>query len=156
MRVLTLYSQKGDDMDLSKINYIGIKKITADEKQDLDTLLARLFPKLERKLPAMSDVTIHIKTYQKGGDRKKYSLHLRVCSGKRVFEAHHHDWDLRTATHCIFNEMLSQLDHQLHTSDQRPKDLLRRTLKAITPEFAEDMGVRVKKRFGNLFSRGRK
>ena len=142
-------------MDLSKINYVGIKEITADEKQDLDVLLARLFPKLERKLPAMSDVTIHIKTYQKGGNRKKYSLHLRVCVGKKVFEAHHPDWDLRTAAHRAFNEMLSQLDHQLHTSDQRPKDLLRRTLKAITPGFAEDLGIRVKKRVGNLLSRGR-
>ncbi len=143
-------------MDPGKVNYIGIRNINADEKNDLDQLLARLLPKLERKLPAMSDVTIHIKTYQKGGNRKKYSFHLRVCSGKRVFEAHHPDWELRTAVHRVFAELLSQLDHQLHLNDQRPKNLLRRTLKAITPGFAEDAGIRVRKRFGNFFSWARK
>lgn len=104
------------------IQYIGIDELDSSERAVLDKLSAEYYDKIQRSLKNITSIVVHIKEYGKGGDRKKYSLHLRAIAPTVIFESGKaSDWDFARTLHKAFKDVERQIQHKLHTDDQHNK-----------------------------------
>ena len=122
---------------MEAIQYIGVEQLSTDERIALDTLSAEYYDKIQRSLKNVTSLIIHIKEYKKAaapekkeerGDygkkpkRKKYDIHIKVVAPTRIFEEKHAaDWDFARTLHKAFKNLEREIQHKLHTDDQRNK-----------------------------------
>jgi len=86
--------------------------------QDLTT---EYFKKIKRSVNNLVNITLQIKTYDKEGKRKKYSINLRLNAPTKEFASNRaDDWELTRAIHKSFKDILTQIKHTLHTDVSRP------------------------------------
>jgi hypothetical protein len=134
---------------MEKIQYTGLDNIDDGERRTLDKLSAEYYEKIQRSLQNVTSLQIHIKTYKKQG-KVKYSIHAKAVAPTKIFvSTKAHDWHFPTTLHKAFKDLEMQIQHRLHTDDQRPKGVYKRSGKPMTPAFAERIGLRIK----NLFKR---
>lgn len=107
---------------MEPIQIIGVKELDEFELPLVNKLANEYYQKIQRELQNVTSVVIHIKSYEKEGKRKKYSIHVRVIAPTRIFESSKaQDWDLARTLHKAFRDIERELQHKLHTDDQRPK-----------------------------------
>jgi ribosome-associated translation inhibitor RaiA len=96
------------------IQYIGVGDLQAGEREVLNQVVEGEIDKLKRKHPNDSiNGTLQVKVYQKEGDRRKYSMHLKIQFSKVLIDSSNHDdWDLPTALHKAFESVHNQLQHK--------------------------------------------
>ena len=107
-------------MELEKIIKItGIEKLTEKEKQIVNKLVERYYPKIKRQLKDKFFLEIHIKEYELGklSKRKKYSVHIKIA-GEKFFEADYGDWDLARTIHKVMNKLMNEIEHEYHVLNQ--------------------------------------
>jgi hypothetical protein len=105
---------------MEKIKIKGDELLNKNEKELLNKLLNEYFSKVERKLKK-SSLDLHIKIYDKEGQRKKFSLNLRALSPAGTIEASDADWDFARTLHKVFNKLIIEIEHQFHISDQHKR-----------------------------------
>ena len=119
------------------IQYIGVDQLTTDERIVLDKLSAEYYDKIERSLKNLTTIIVHIKEYKKEAapekkeergfygkklKRKKYDIHIKVVAPTRIFEEKHAaDWDFARTLHKAFKNIEREIQHKLHTDNQRNK-----------------------------------
>lgn len=107
-------------MELMQI--VGIKDLDDMEIEVINRISNRYFEKVARGLKNLSGIIIHVKKYNKSGRHQKYSIHVKVSAGKRVFvSTKAQDWYLNTCLHKSFEDILHQLEHEFHLKDQNQK-----------------------------------
>ena len=106
------------------IQFIGVSELSADEQATVQTITTEYFEKIKRDLQNITNMTVHIKCYQKTGSRKKYSMHVKVAAPTQIFDSSHaDDWELPRALHKAFTDITNQIHHKLHTDSTRPDRL---------------------------------
>lgn len=107
---------------MEPIQIIGIKDLDDMEVDAVNRLANRYFGKIQREIKKINSVAIHIKSYEKQGREKKYSIHVKVMAPTRIFvSTKTFDWDLDKALHKSFRDVIREIKHRLHTDDQHRK-----------------------------------
>jgi uncharacterized protein YnzC (UPF0291/DUF896 family) len=120
---------------MEQIQYICADQLTDSEKGLLSKLSAEYYDKIKRMLKNEVSVVIQIKEHNKAAPkkkeeleeyqrqkRKKYSLHIKVVAPTRIFEEDHAaDWDFARTLHKAFKNLEREIQHRLHTDDQKSK-----------------------------------
>lgn len=103
------------------IQFVGVSELSADEQSTISALSTEYFNKIKRELHNITNLTVHVKCYQKEGSRKKYSMHVKVSAPTQIFDSSKNDdWELPKALHMAFTSILHQIQHKLHTDRTRP------------------------------------
>lgn len=107
---------------MEPIQIIGIKDLDEMEIEAVNRLANRYYGKIQREIKNLTSLAIRIKSYDKEGREKKYSIHVKVIAPTRIFvSTKAFDWDLDKALHKSFRDVIRQLHHSLHTDDQHRK-----------------------------------
>jgi hypothetical protein len=120
---------------MEEIQYIGADQLTEGEKDTLNKLSAEYYDKIKRMLKNEVSVVIQIKEYKKAAPkkkeelgeyqkqkRKKYALHIKVVAPTTIFEEKHAaDWDFARTLHKAFKNLEREIQHKLHTDNQKSK-----------------------------------
>ena len=91
--------------------------LSGRERWALHKLLNEYYSKVKRQLKNKVVFEVHIKVHEKEGKRKKFNVHVDVDSAKR-FGATADDWDLARAVHKVMKNIMSEIEHKLHISEQ--------------------------------------
>ena len=104
------------------IQFIGVHELSPDEQELVSKLSTEHYEKLQRTLKTIENMTVHVKQYEKEGERKKFSLHVRVKAPTHavIESCKSHDFDLARALHKAFDDIKTQIEHRFHTGT-RPK-----------------------------------
>ncbi len=106
------------------IQFVGVSELSAEEQATIQTITTEQFEKIKRDLQNITNMTVHVKFYQKGGEKKKYSMHVKVAAPTHVFDSSNaDDWELPRALHKAFEDIRHQIQHRLHTDRTRPDRL---------------------------------
>ena len=107
---------------MEPIQIIGIKDLDEMEIEAVNRLANRYFPKIQSGIKKINSVAIHIKSYEKEGAQRKYSVHIKVIAPARIFASTKaFGWDLDRVLHKSFNDVIREMQHSLHTDDQYKK-----------------------------------
>ena len=103
------------------IQFVGVSDLSAEEQATVNSITTEHFEKIKRDLQNITNMTVHVKCYQKEGGRKKYSMHVKVAAPTRIFDSSNaDDWELPRALHKAFEDIRHQIQHRLHTDSTRP------------------------------------
>jgi hypothetical protein len=104
------------------IQVVGINDLDDMERDAVNRLADRYYPKIERELKDDVSLVIHIKTHNDQGRQRKYSVHTKVNAPSRIFTTENSvDWDINAALHKSFTGLIEQIRHQLHTDEQHSR-----------------------------------
>ncbi|MAH02021.1 MAG: hypothetical protein QF798_02265 [Candidatus Woesearchaeota archaeon] len=107
---------------MEPIQITGIKDLDEMEIESVNRLANRYYSKIQREIKNITSLTVHIKSYEKQGREKKYSVHVKVIAPTRIFvSTKTSDWDLEKALHKSFRDVIREMQHSLHTDDQHKK-----------------------------------
>jgi len=107
-------------MEEEIIQFIGVKDLEPMEQEEVQRLTTESYPKIKRALKNITSLKVHVKTYKKEGEQKKFSLHVQaIYPGGTVESNKVHDFELARAIHKAFNDITEQIHHKLHTDTNR-------------------------------------
>jgi hypothetical protein len=107
---------------MQEIQIIGVKDLDDMEMEAIHRLANRYYGKIQRELQNTTSLKVHIKSYDKQGRQKKYSVHVQVIAPTHTFVSTKAvDWNLEKALHKSFEDVRKIIQHRLHTDDQRRK-----------------------------------
>lgn len=105
---------------MEPIQIIGMDKIESEaEKETINKLANEYYEKIQRTLQNITSIALHVKVHSKGGKSKKWDFRVRVIAPTRIFEAQESDWDLARSLHKVFKNIEREIQHKLHTDDQK-------------------------------------
>ncbi len=103
---------------MEPIEINGIELLNDEEKKIANKLINEYYPKIQRQIKNTLSLRVHFKEYEKQGKRKKYSINVEASSPTKEFDASSDDWDFARAIHKVFNKIINQIEHALHSSEQ--------------------------------------
>ncbi|RJQ19362.1 hypothetical protein C4580_05495 [Candidatus Woesearchaeota archaeon] len=105
------------------IQYIGVSALSPEEQDTVNTIATEHYEKIKRGVHNDTSLVVHVKTHNAEGNRKKYSMHVRVITPtKQQFDSSNaDDWELPRALHKAFEDVQNQIRHKLHTDTTRPR-----------------------------------
>ena len=103
------------------IQFVGITSLPATDQAILNDLSTEYYEKIRRQIKSLTSLIVHLKEYSKEGTRSKYSLHIRAICPSHIFTSTKAaDWDLARAAHKSFQNLMNQIQHTLHSDQQKP------------------------------------
>lgn len=104
------------------IQFVGVHDLDTEEQLEVNKLATEYYEKLKRQIKNILGLKVHIKTYEKEGARKKYTIHLQTRSPTFSFESTKAaDFELARALHKAFQDLQHQIQHQKHSDDQHTR-----------------------------------
>lgn len=114
--------------DAEMIQYVGIRDLDDAARDAVSEIATRYHDKIKRMVKNDTRLVVHVKVHgaHKDGchgedgpaDKKlKYSIHLKVVAPTHVFESEDADFDIRKATHLVFDHVLNQVEHKFHNQE---------------------------------------
>ncbi|MBN2112135.1 hypothetical protein JW707_03485 [Candidatus Woesearchaeota archaeon] len=104
------------------IQFIGVKDLSDEEQATVNMLSTEYYGKIKRSLKNLTSLAVQVKTYQKEGAKKKYSVNVRVIAPTHIIEADKaSDWDLARTMHKAFKNIEHEIEHKLKVSSQKPR-----------------------------------
>lgn len=98
----------------TSVEFTGLKELEPMEQTIVRGIADQYLPKIERDVHNDVDLLVHVKGYNKGGHRSKYSVHLKAIYATKVANVDNvYDWDLPKAVHEGFVALLNMLKKQL-------------------------------------------
>lgn len=97
---------------MDDLQVIGMENLDEFEKGIINKLANEYYPKIQRAIKNMTSIVLHINAHSKGGKRKRYTIKIRAVAPTRVFESSAEKWDLATALHKAFEEILHEIEHR--------------------------------------------
>ncbi|MBU0536659.1 MAG: hypothetical protein KKE20_06855 [Nanoarchaeota archaeon] len=95
---------------MEEIQFKGVSELSKEEKEIVNKLSTEYYAKIKRKLHNDTSLQLHIKAHSKGGERKKYSAHLRVIAPTKTLESKEDDWDLARTLHKVYKNMETEVN----------------------------------------------
>jgi hypothetical protein len=103
------------------VRFVGLNDLSSEEQVTVYQLTTENYEKIKRDLNNITNLVVHIKSYDKTGHRKKYSLHVHCIAPTHVFEScNADDWELPRALHKAFEDIRHQIAHKMHSDVTRP------------------------------------
>ncbi len=99
---------------MEQIKIIGIKDLDEKEVKTINRLAKEYYSKIQRAVKNITSILMHVKSYEKIGNRKKYSVSLKVVAPTRTFDSKAIDWELAKALHMAFNKVEKMIEHRFH------------------------------------------
>ncbi len=107
---------------MEPIQIIGIKDLDHMEVEAVNRIINRHYGKIQREIKNIVSVVVLIKSYEKEGRQRKYSIHVKVTAPAKIFTSTKGiDWNLEKALHKSFEEVEKMIQHSLHTDNQHQK-----------------------------------
>lgn len=107
---------------MEPIQVIGIKDLDDMEIDAVNRLADRYYQKVQREIKNEVSLVIHIKSYEKEGRQRKYSVHVRAIAPTRIIVSTKGiDWDISKALHKAFRDIIHRLHHGMHTDEQHKR-----------------------------------
>ena len=105
------------------IQFVGVSSLEPEEQVLVSRLSTENYEKIKRALKNITNMTVHIKCYEKTGGKRKFSLHVRVAAPtiKVIESCKSDDFDLARALHKAFNDVRTQIQHRYRSDTTRPK-----------------------------------
>jgi len=93
------------------IKFIGLNevKLKPYQKYNIKKITANEAFKIQRQVHNEFFLNIHLKEYEKDGNRQKYSVNLRVEFPGQIITSTQEDWDVETALRKTFNNAKNKL-----------------------------------------------
>lgn len=105
-------------MEIKLILERGMKGLDEKERMIFDKLGSEYSAKIERMLKTVNLVEVLIKDYSREGKSKNYSIHVKVFSSTRNFDAGADDWDFARTLHKAFIKVMNEIEHEFHVSNK--------------------------------------
>jgi|SRR3989338_2942919 len=106
-------------MIMKQIQIIGIKELDEMELEAVNRIADKGYDKIKRELKHEVSITVHIKSHDKEGAQRKYSVHVKAMAPTRIFTSTKAvDWSLEAALHKSFEDVVKMIRHAFHTDDQ--------------------------------------
>lgn len=104
-----------------EIAFDGLKSLSISEKALLNRLSTEYFQKIKRMVDNLVALRVKVKTYEKGGEKKKYSIDINVfMPNKNSFNSNKtSDWDFAKALHKAFRDVMVHIKDKLHVTSGR-------------------------------------
>ncbi len=104
-------------MTMQEIQYIGTKDLSPEEQETIQNISEEQWHKIQRIHKSVLGMTVHVKTAEKTGAKKRYDIHLRlsVLGKEHIESCAASDYDLRTALHKSYEDITHQVEHKLRT-----------------------------------------
>ena len=103
------------------IQFVGVSDLSPEEQETVQELTTKAYERIIIMLQNLTDLVVHVKTYENEGEKKKYALHVRCSAPTVLFESKKgFDWELPRALHKAFNDIEQQINHRLHTDSTKP------------------------------------
>ena len=99
---------------MEQIEIIGIKELDDKEIKTVNRLAREYYGKIQRAIKNITSLVIDVKSYEKTGNRKKYSVSLKVVAPTRTFDSKAAEWKLAKALHIVFNKVERMIEHRFH------------------------------------------
>ena len=96
----------------NNVRFIGLDELDVDSylRIQIRRIAAHHMKKIEHFLNAEHEAIVHIKEYQRAGDRHKFSVHLRITMpGTVIPSTNAHAWNIRTALQDAFSRLEAKL-----------------------------------------------
>lgn len=100
---------------MAEIKYVGLDELSLDafELQKLRETAESHAQKIERLVHNQLELIVHVKSYEKAGEKQKFSLHVRAnYPGGHVVSDKVHDWNILTAVQHSLKAIEEQLHHK--------------------------------------------
>jgi ribosome-associated translation inhibitor RaiA len=104
---------------MEPIQVVGVDLLDEKEKAIANKLINEYYTKIVRELKNLTSVVVHLKLHSKGGKNKKFDIRVKAIAPTRIFESQESDWDLARTLHRVFKNMERQIEHKLHTDEQK-------------------------------------
>lgn len=112
---------------MEPIQIAGIDELKPEEIPEVNKLVNEYHEKIQRELSNITSLQVHIKCYQKDGEKRKFSIHAKAVAPTQIFASTKaQDWDLKRTLHKCFKDLERQIRHRLKTDDQKPKSYTNR------------------------------
>jgi hypothetical protein len=101
---------------MAEIKYVGLDEAGLDgfESRKLHDTLAHYAERLERIVHNTVELVTHLKAYDKAGERRKFSVHLRMTyPGATIVSDKKDDWNALTAVQRSLDALEEQVKHRL-------------------------------------------
>ena len=103
---------------MSLIQTKGFEVLEEKDNLNFNKIIEEYSRKIERKLKNLNSIVVDLKEYKKLGNKKKFSIHVRIADSYKIFEADAADWDFKRTLHKVFNKLEKEIEHRFHVSDQ--------------------------------------
>lgn len=103
---------------MKKIEVIGIKDLTDEEKETAKKLLEEYVPKIERFVKNDVLIKMHVKEYKKDSKEKKYSLHFEIIFSGKMINSDAWGYDLAKTIKKAMKKAETEAEHKFHSSEQ--------------------------------------
>ncbi len=97
---------------MDPIQFSGISDLNDEERQVLKDVTTKNYGKIRALMKSeQTSVLIHIKTYRekKNGEKKKYSVTIKVTDPTNLFRSGTSDWTLGEALHAGFDKITREI-----------------------------------------------
>ncbi len=99
----------------NQLEFTGLRELEPLEQTIVKGIAQEYFPVLQRDVHNDINVLVHVKAYNKGGKRAKYSVHLKLIYAENSINVDHvHDWDLPRGVHEAFVALLNMAKKRFH------------------------------------------
>jgi len=101
-----------------KVSFIGLRDLRVEERDIVTSIASKHLEKIERLLPVITEVQVHIKVPQRSSDpkdkRHRFSANVRVISPSHTFETtEQDDFELPLVIHRVFERMVNEIEHKI-------------------------------------------
>lgn len=101
-----------------EVKYVGWDELQVDNVEILQakSLVEKHAQRIELLVHNTLELVVHVKEYDKAGERKKYSVHIRATyPGDTIISDKAHDWQLKRAVQQGLEAIEHQLQHKFKT-----------------------------------------
>ncbi len=88
------------------IQFTGVNGLNQEQKRLLSKISTEYYQKIKQQLHNETNITVHIKAYNKTGSRCKYSIHIKAIAPTKTFVSTKAvNWDFSTTLHKAFKDL---------------------------------------------------
>ena len=103
------------------IQFVGVSDLKVAEQEAVHAITEEYVQKFKHTSTPFNQLVVHVKCYNPEGQRRKYSVHVRLIHPNHTFESKADDWSLSPVMHQAFEDIIKQMHHKLHTDVTRPR-----------------------------------
>jgi ribosome-associated translation inhibitor RaiA len=100
------------------LNLSGFRSVEEHLKGRLETEIQRTMNRLSKVIP-LEELSIHMRLYEQGGRKTKYSLKAKLATEKGLFFSSSHGWDLSVA----LKDLLERLEREAMENRHKKQEL---------------------------------
>jgi len=102
----------------------GFEALSESDRFEFNKEVENYKEKIKWKTKSDFKLKISVKIHSKKAEdkdtkRKNYSLKVMLKGETHSFEAEAADWDFNKAVHKLFDKLITEIEHEYHSSEQR-------------------------------------